>query len=119
MLLVGVGHVVGILEELVEERADLAPPILDQLEQERRIGALVDEEVEFLVEMEVGAAVALRDRRVDVPQYLFEPLRSAWSACCAAASSAGEALERAADAIELGELSRSKAAARRSNGSAA
>ena len=73
MVLVGMRQIIGVLEELVEERADLAPQVLNEVLQQRRFGPLVDEEMEFLVEDEIGPAVALRDRRVDILEKRLEP----------------------------------------------
>ena len=66
-------------------------------------GPLVDEEMKFLVEDEIGPAVALRDRRVDLLKKRLEPakMRRADVRC---RQLAGKPLEGATHTVELHEF---------------
>ena len=117
VVFVRMGQIVGVLEEFVEERTDLAPQRLNELLQQRQFGSLVDEEMEFLVEDEVGPAVALRDRRIDVLKKGAQPTKVV-GAHIRRRQLARQPLQRAS--YTVGSMNSAwKVAVRRSTGSAA
>ena len=66
MAVIGLGEIAAILEQAVEEGADLRPQILDDAQHLRRARPLIDQEVELLVAPQIAGGIVGRDVDVDL-----------------------------------------------------